>query len=95
VRKVLFATALVALGSLGLAGCSVGSASSYGVGYSVGQSLAANVTGYALPHASVVAKCDRQWQLSGSTVDNRLAWVRGCVEGFAQVEAEVSNTSHA
>lgn len=92
-RKVIATTALVAIGSLGLAGCDSGTAS-FGDGYSVGQSLAANVTGYALPHAGVVARCDRQWQLSGAAVDNRLDWVRGCVQGFVEIEAEVSNTTH-
>jgi hypothetical protein len=92
VRRAVVAGAFVVLGSLGLAGCGSGSLS-YGVGYSVGQSIAAGDAGFLAPRAQIVAKCDRQWRLSGSAADSRSAWINGCVRGFQQVEAEVTNTA--
>jgi hypothetical protein len=93
VRRAVVAGAIAVLGSLGLAGCGSGSIS-YGVGYSVGQSLAAGDAGFSAPHAQVVVKCERQWRLSGSAIDSRSSWINGCIRGFDQVEAEVTSTAH-
>jgi hypothetical protein len=93
VRRVLIAGVAVMFGSLGLAGC--GSSSlSYGIGYSVGQSLAAGASGFTASHATIVAACERQWRVSGSNIDSHRQWVNGCVRGFIQVEAEVTNTTN-
>jgi hypothetical protein len=92
VRRVIVAIAVVALGSLGLAGCE-SSSLSYGDGYSVGQSLAANDAGYTTPHAAIVAACDHEWRVSASAVDSQREWIDGCIHGFVTVQSEVT-TSH-
>jgi hypothetical protein len=93
VRRAVVVGVIVVLGSLGLAGCGSGSIS-YGVGYSVGQSLAAGDAGFSAPHAQIVATCERQWKVNGSEIDSRSQWLSGCEHGFFQVEAEVTNTAH-
>lgn len=91
-RRLGIASVAAVLGGLALAGCSSNS-QSYGVGYSVGQSLAASAQGFSAPAHVIAAKCERQWQISGSDVDNQRQWVNGCVHGFIAVEAEVTSTA--
>jgi len=93
VRRMALAGTVALVGGLGLAGCS-GSSQSYGDGYSVGQSLAASAQGFSAPAHVIAARCERQWRVSGSDIDNQRQWVSGCRQGFLQVEAEVTSTSH-
>jgi hypothetical protein len=93
VRRLGIASVVALFGGLALAGCGANS-QSYGIGYSVGQSLAASVQGFSAPGHVIAVKCERQWQVSGSEVDSQRQWVNGCVHGFLQVEAEVTSTSH-
>lgn len=93
-RRLAITGVVALVGGLSLAGCGAGS-QSYGIGLSVGQSLAASSQGFSAPGRVIVDKCERQWQVSGSEIDNQRQWVQGCVHGFIQVEAEVTSTSHA
>lgn len=91
-RRTVVAGAVGLIGALGLAGCGSNS-ESFGVGYSIGQSLAAAHPGLSASHRTIVAACERQWRISGSNIDSQRQWVNGCIRGFLRVEAEVSNTA--
>lgn len=83
-RRFLAGAALAAAGGL-LAACG-SSGLSYSDGYAAGRSLAAARAGTALSRPQVTAVCERQWKVSGATVDDQATWVRGCVGGFELVQ---------
>lgn len=93
-RQLVVVVATVLLGAMGLAACNPGASSasvSYGNGYSIGQSLAADAGRLGATHAQATEACARQWRDSADVSDQASAWIRGCTAGYLDVASTVSS----